>query len=72
MTQRVVTLFAVTFLLTFLPASVCTASAQAVEVSGVVVPCREETTPGRPTLKRRVVNAEETTVENANEAAGEV
>ena len=69
MTQRVVVLLAVTFIVTFLPASVCTASAQAVEVSRVVVPCREETTPGRPTLKRRVVNAEETTAENANDAA---
>lgn len=65
MTQRVVTLFAVTFLLTFLPASVFTVAAQAVAVSRVVIPCEEETTPGRPTLKRRGVTAEVAAAANA-------
>jgi len=67
MTQRVVTLFAITFLLTFLPASVCTVAAQAVAVNRLVIPCEEETAPGRPTLKRGVVTAEETVATKAPE-----
>ena len=52
MTQRVITLLAVTFTLAFLPASVCTVSAQAVATSRIVFPCEEET-PARPTLRHR-------------------
>lgn len=67
MGQRLVTLLAVTFTLTFLPASVCTIAAQAVAVSRVVIPCKEETTPGRPTLKRREAATEETAAANATD-----
>jgi hypothetical protein len=42
MTQRLVTLLAVTFTLTFLTASVCTVAAQAVADSRVVIPAMRE------------------------------
>jgi outer membrane protein insertion porin family len=58
MTQRVVTLLAITFAFTFLTTSVCTVAGQSVAVSRVVIPCKEEATPGRPTLKRREAAAE--------------
>ena len=68
MTQRVVFLLTVPFLL-ILPASVCSVVAQAVAVSRIVTPCEEETIPGRPMLKSRVVNAEGTSAENAIDAS---
>jgi len=67
MTQRVVILLAVTFTLTFLTASVCTTAAQADAISPVVIPCKEETTPGKPTLKRRAPSTAETATANATD-----
>jgi outer membrane protein insertion porin family len=72
MTQRVVVLVAVTFTLTFLLASVCSVSAQAVAVSRVVIPCEGETTPGRPTLKRRGETTQETAAENATDTSAKI
>ncbi|HWP55560.1 MAG TPA: POTRA domain-containing protein [Pyrinomonadaceae bacterium] len=68
MTQRVVILPAITLALIFVPACVFTIKAQPVAVSRVVIPCKEEATPGRPTLKRRVVSAEETAAANPTDA----
>jgi outer membrane protein insertion porin family len=68
MTQRVVILLAITLTLTFVPACVFTIKAQAIAVSRVVIPCKEEATPGRPTLKRRVVSAEETAAANPTDS----
>ena len=69
MTQRVVILLAITFAaLTFLPACAFTVKAQAVATSRVVIPCEEETTPGRPTLKLRGVTTQETAAANATDA----
>lgn len=67
MTQRVVILLAVTFTLTFLTASVCTVAAQAVAISRVLTPCKEEGTPGRPTLKHRETATAETAAANATD-----
>ena len=67
MTQRLVTLLAVTFTLTFLAASVCTVAAQAVADSRVVIPCNEEKPPGKPTLKRRAPATEETATADATD-----
>ena len=67
MTQRLVTLLAVTFTLTFLTASVCTVAAQAVADSRVVIPCNEEQPPGKPTLKRRAPATEETATADATD-----
>jgi hypothetical protein len=67
MTQRVVILLAVTFTLTFLTASVCNVAAQAVAVSPLVIPCNEETPPGKPTIKRRAPATEETATANATD-----
>lgn len=67
MTKRVVTLLAVTLLTILLAASVCSVAAQAVAVSRVVIPCEEEATPGKPTLRRREATTKEAAAETAND-----
>jgi outer membrane protein insertion porin family len=64
MTQRVVTLLTITFTLILLTAAVFTVSAQAVATSRIIIPCEDEITPGRPTLKRRAVTCEESAAES--------
>jgi len=67
MTQRLVTLLAVTFTLTFLLGPVCAVAAQTAATSRIVVPCKEETTLGKPTLKRRAPATEETAIVDATD-----